>query len=128
MKAINNLVQASKSLINAGTSSINVGAQLIADGANLMNGSVEEAPKVVGALLTTPFAAAKGFLMEAEGVSADVAEERAYKYLKQELSRTIEEVGVGSGKLLADLLKEDDMDVSKVTKEVTIQEDFNGVH
>lgn len=105
--SINNLVQASKNVINAATSTIQVGAQLVADGTELLNSSIVETPQVAKALLATPFAAAKGYIMEAEGVSEEVAEARAYKYLRQELSHTIEEVGVGSGKLLADILKED---------------------
>ena len=106
-KSINNLVQASKNVIHAATSTINVGAQLVADGTELLNSSIVETPQVVKALLATPFAATKGYIMEAEGVTEEVAEARAYKYLKQELSHTIEEVGVGSGRLLADILKDD---------------------
>lgn len=92
---------------------------MVADGTELLNAGVVDTPKVMGALLATPFAAAKGYIMEAEGVSSDVAEERAYRYIKQELSRTIEEVGVGSGKLIADLLKEDDLDAGVARKEIT---------
>jgi len=109
-KSINNIVRASKNIINAATSTISVGAQMVADGTELLNASVVETPQVMKALLATPFAAAKGYIMESEGVSGDVAEIRAYRYIKQELSVTIEEVGVGSGKLLADLLKEEDID------------------
>ncbi len=50
--------------------------------------------------------------MESEGVDEAEAEARAYRFIKQSLSTTIEEVGVGSGKLLADLLKEDDLDAA----------------
>jgi len=122
MKAINNLVQASKNVVNAATSTISVGAQMVADGTQLLNNSVVETPQVMKALLSTPFAAAKGYIMESEGVSSEEAETRAYKYLQQNLSRTIEEVGVGSGKLLADLLKEDDLEdaVSRI-QEITIK-------
>ena len=117
-KSINNLVQASKNIINAATSTINVGCQVINDSSELLNNSVSSTPAVVQALLKTPFASAKGYIMEAEGVSADVAEERAYKYLNQELSRTIEEAGEGTGKLLADLLKEDLDDEDKASKKI----------
>ena len=94
---------------------------MIADGSELLNSGITDTPKVMGALLATPFAAAKGYIMEAEGVTAEVAEARAYKYINQELSLTIAEVGVGSGKLLADLLKEEEdskPDVPVVNKEV----------
>ena len=118
MKTINNLVQATKNVVNAASTTISVGAQLVVDGTELLNASVVETPQVAKALLATPFAATKGFIMEAEGVSEEVAEARAYKYLRQELSHTIQEVGVGSGKLLADLLKEDEADASTVSKEI----------
>jgi len=115
-KSINNVVRASKNIINAATSTISVGAQMVADGTELLNASVVEAPQVMKALLSSPFAAAKGYIMESEGVSEEIAEARAYRYIKQELSVTIEEVGVGSGKLLADLLKEEDDDVVVASK------------
>ena len=118
-KSINNLVKASMNIIHASTSLIDVGAQMVADGTELLSNSIVETPQVCKALLSSPFAAAKGYIMEAEGVSEEVAEARAYRYLKQELSRTIEEVGVGSGKLLADLLKEDlDDDAPASTKKL----------
>ena len=117
-KSINNIVKASKNIINAATSTISVGAQMVADGTELLNASVVDTPKVMGALLATPFAAAKGYIMESEGVSEEIAEARAYHYLNQQLSTTIEEVGVGSGKLLADLLKEDDIDAAIVSKKI----------
>jgi hypothetical protein len=112
MKAINNVVVASKNIINAATSTVSVSAQVVADGTELLNDSVTQAPLVLKALLTAPFAAAKGYIMESEGVSEQVAEARAYRFIKQSLSTTIEEVGVGSGKLLADLLKEEDLDAA----------------
>lgn len=109
--SINNVVRASKNIINAATSTISVGAQMVADGTELLNASVVQTPQVLKALLSTPFAAAKGYIMESEGVTAEVAEARAYLYIRQELAVTIEQVGVGSGKLLADLMAEDDDDV-----------------
>ena len=120
-KSINNIVRASKNVVHSATSIIAVGEQMIADGSELLNSGITDTPKVMGALLSTPFAAAKGYIMETEGVTAEVAEARAYKYINQELSRTITEVGVGSGKLLADLLKQEEdskPDVSVVNKEV----------
>ena len=116
--SINNIVRASKNIINAATSTISVGAQMVADGTELLNASVVETPQVCKALLSSPFAAAKGYIMESEGVTADVAEARAYLYIRQELSTTIEQVGVGSGKLLADLLKDEDDDVVVASKKV----------
>ena len=111
-KSLNNVVRAVKNITHAATSTISVGAQMVADGTELLNNSVVETPAVMKALLASPCAAAKGYIMEAEGVSADVAEARAYKYVRQELSRTITDLGEGSGKLLADLLAEDDDDAA----------------
>jgi hypothetical protein len=118
MNSINNVVKASKNIIHAATSTINVGAKMVADGTELLNASIVETPQVCKALLASPFAAAKGYIMESEGVSEEIAEARAYRYIKQELSRTIEEVGVGSGKLLADMLKEDVADDSEAVKKI----------
>ena len=108
MKAINNVVHASKNIINAATSTVSVSAQMVADGTELLNDSVTQTPLVLKALLTAPFAAAKGYIMESEGVGEAQAEARAYRFIKQSLSVTIEEVGVGSGKLLADLLRDEE--------------------
>lgn len=105
--SIINVVQAVKNVTRAATSTISVGAQMVADGTELLNDSVVETPQVMKALLSAPFAAAKGYIMESEQVTEEVAEARAYRYVRQELSRTITEVGEGSGKLLAELLAED---------------------
>ncbi len=110
--SIHNVVQAVKNVTRAATSTISVGAQMVADGTELLNTSVVETPQVMRALLSAPFAAAKGYIMESEHCSADVAEARAYRYIRQELSRTITEVGEGSGKLLAELLAEDDAEAA----------------
>ena len=104
--SIINVVQAVKNVTRAATSTISVGAQMVADGTELLNDSVVETPQVMKALLSAPFAAAKGYIMESEQVTADVAEARAYRFVRQELSRTITEVGEGSGKLPADLVQE----------------------
>ena len=114
MKAITNVVKATKNVLNAAGNTIEVSSQLIADGTDVLNTSVSSTPAVLKALLTAPFAAAKGYIMESEQVSELEAEARAYKFIRQELSRTIEEVGVGSGKLLAELIAEDDQDDAKV--------------
>lgn len=110
MKAISNVVQAGKNVVGAAANTLSVSAQVLADGTGLINDSIGEAKPVLKALLTAPFAAAKGYIMESEGVSESEAEARAYRFIKQSLSTTIEEVGVGSGKLLADLLKEEDLE------------------
>ena len=106
-KVASNLVQAAGNVLKAASTTINVGSQLVLDSSELLNNSIGSAPAVTKALLQSPFAAAKGYIMESEGVSEQEAEERAYKYLKQELSRTITDAGEGSGKLLADLFKEE---------------------
>lgn len=112
MNALNNVVQAVKNVINTVGNSIEVSSTLIADGTGVINKTVSSTPVVLQALLTAPFAAAKGYIMESEGVSEDEAEQRAYRFIRQNLSVTITEAGVGSGKLLADLLKEEDLDVA----------------
>ena len=111
-QAVNNIVKASKNIINAATSTISVGCQVIADSTELLNSGIADTPAVCKALLSSPCAAAKGYIMEAEGVSAEDAEARAYKYVRQELSRTITEASEGTGSLLHTLLKDDDAPVS----------------
>lgn len=80
---------------------------VVADTANYTNKSIGATPAVIKAILTSPFAAAKGYIMEAEGVSEEVASKRAYKYVEQDLATTIGDAGEGAGKLLAELLKEE---------------------
>lgn len=81
--------------------------QLTADGANVVNKAASATPAVINAILKAPFNAAKGYIMEAEGVSEEVAAKRAYKYVEQDVATTIADAGEGAGKLLAELLKEE---------------------
>lgn len=117
-KAINNLVQATKNTVSAAINTISLTTQVVADGTELLNSSINQVKPTTVALLASPCAAVKGYIMESEGVSEEIAEDRAYRYVRQELSRTISEVGVGSGKLLADLLKEDLSDDSEAVKKI----------
>jgi len=73
-------------------------------------------PSVLKAVLKTPFAAGKGYLMEAEGLTPQEAELIAYKYLNQDITDTIEQVGEGAGKLLANLFTEAADEVGKASK------------
>lgn len=98
--------------MSLGATTLNV----VADATEYTNKSVGAAPDVVRALLSIPFAAAKGYIMEAEGVSEEEATVRAYRYVEQPVSRTIEDIGTGSGKLLAELLADDEEDDSKASK------------
>ena len=123
MKAITNVVTAAKNILNTAGNSIEVASTLVADGTGVVNKSVSSTPAVLNALLTAPFAAAKGYIMESEGVSADEAELRAYRFIRQNLSVTIEQAGVGSGKVLAAILAEENMDdaVDHISEEITIE-------
>ena len=122
MKAVNNIVRASKSILNATTGTVNVCAEMVADGAELVNKSIPQAPRCVGQVLALPFSASKGYLIH-NGATELEADTKAYHFLRQDLSVTIEEVGVGSGKLLAQLLEEeDDDDVVVTTKKPHVNE------
>ena len=112
MKAVTNVVTAVKNILNTAGNSIEVASTLVADGTGVVNKSVSSTPAVLNALLTAPFAAAKGYIMESEGVSAEEAELRAYRFIRQNLSVTIEQAGVGSGKVLAAILAEEDLDAA----------------
>lgn len=90
--------------------------ELGADGIELIESGIKAAPSIGLSLLKLPFAAVKGYLVQ-EGASEHDAEERAYRYVKQDLSRTITELGEGSGKLLSDLLKEDDLEAAVARRE-----------
>jgi hypothetical protein len=111
MNAIKNVVQASKNTVGAAANSVSVVAQMTADGTALINTGVGSAPGIIKSLLTLPFAATKGYLVQ-EGVDEAQAEAQAYRYVRQPLARTITQIGEGSGKLLSDLLKEDNLDAA----------------
>ncbi len=104
--SIHNVVRAAKNTINSLTSTVDVGCQLVADGTGLVNKGISAAPRCGLQVLLIPFSLAKGMLIQ-NGVSEEEADSRAYKYVRQDLSRTIEEVSVGTGKALAELLKDD---------------------
>ncbi len=119
----NNIKNITKSVSNtasAATGVVALAADLLIDGTDLVSNGVHATPAVLKALLSAPFAAAKGYLMEAEGMSADEAELAAYRYIKQDVSLTITEVSEGAGKLVAGLFDEydeDDNNVDSVKKE-----------
>lgn len=113
-KSIKNVVTATANIINTATSTINVGAQLVADGSAMLNTAVLHSPDVMRALLQAPFAAAKGYIMENEGVSEEIAEARAYRFIKQDLARTITDGSTGAGKLLVSLFDDEEADVDVV--------------
>jgi len=107
----NNIKNVTKSIghiLSAATSIVAVSTEVLADGTGLVSGSVTQTPAVMKALLSTPFAAAKGYLMEAEGMNEADAEAIAYKYVQQELAVTIQEAGEGAGKLMATLFDDDE--------------------
>ena len=82
--------------------------QVTADSVDVATSGVRATPGVIKAILRAPFEAASGYIQEAEGVTRDEAQERAFRYLKQDLAQTIDEGAEASGKLLAEFLKDDD--------------------
>ena len=106
----NNLRNVKKSVSNtlsATTGVVATSAELLADTTGLLSSSIAATPAVLKALLSTPFTAAKGYLMEAEGLTEVQAEKVAYHYIKQDVATTITEAGEGAGKLAAQLFEED---------------------
>jgi hypothetical protein len=89
--------------LSAAATLITMAADMLTVGESMIAGL----PSSTRSVLELPFSTTKGYIMEAEGVAEDVADVRAYHYVRQPLSVTIGEVGVGSGKLLAQLLKEE---------------------
>ena len=97
-------VIASKS-VSVPLSAVALTVKLTADGMSLVESAVSAAPGVLKAILELPFSSTEGYLIET-GVEQAEAQARAYKYVNQPLADTIKEVGVGSGKLWADMLKD----------------------
>lgn len=115
----NNLKNIKKSVSNtvgAATSVVSVTTEMVADVSGLLSNSIGATPAVLRALLASPFSAAKGYLMEAEGLSEQEAERAAFKYLEQNLALTIAQGGEGAGKLLAQLLADDEAQVDTADK------------
>ncbi len=73
------------------------------------NEGLKEAKPIVKAVACLPFNATEGALIE-NGMKQEEAHACAYRYVDQKLSVTIAQVGVASGKGLAALLKEDNLD------------------
>jgi len=107
MSAIKDTVKASKDLVAASISIVGVTAEVAAMGAGLLKDSISEVVPCAKALATSPLAATEGYLVQ-EGMDTAEAHAKAYRYVNQPLSVTITEVGVGSGKLLSDLLKDEE--------------------
>ena len=111
MSAITNVVKATKNTISATINTVGLGAQLLADGTELINASIGQAKPTTKAILALPFSTTKGYLIQ-EGATEEEADAKAYQFIRQDVAVTIEAVGVGSGKLLSELLKEDEAVVS----------------
>ena len=108
MSNMKNISKAVSNTVSAATGIVTVGTEVVADSSSLISNSIGATPAVLKALLVSPFSAAKGYLMEAENLSAEQAELVAYKYIKQDVATTITEASEGSGKLIAQLLDEDE--------------------
>lgn len=105
---IKNIKKAVGSTVSAATGVVAVGTEVVADSSSLISNSIGATPSVLKALLLSPFSAAKGYLMEAEDLTAEQAEVAAFKYLEQDVATTIRETSEGSGKLIAQLFDEDE--------------------
>jgi len=107
MNTIKNLATATKTLLNVASSTISVTAEVLVDSVELLHTGIKATPATIKATLEVPFAAGKGYIMESEGIDAEEAEARAYKYVNQSVAQTIKDSSEGAGKLLADMLKEE---------------------
>ena len=105
---IKNIKKAVGNTVSAATGVVTVGTEVVADSSSLISNSIGATPAVLKALLVSPFSAAKGYLMEAENLSEKQAEAVAYKYIKQDVATTIQGASEGSGKLIAQLLDDDE--------------------
>ena len=109
---IKNIKKAVGNTVSAATGIVTVGTEVVADGSGLISNSIGAAPAVLKALLSTPFTAAKGYLMEAEDMTAQEAEAVAFHYIEQDVATTITEAGEGAGKLVAKLFDEDEESIT----------------
>ena len=105
---IKNVAKSVSNILSAATSIVAVSTEVLADSTGMVSNSVSSTPKVMKALLVTPFSAAKGYLMEAEGLSSEEAELVAFHYIKQDVATTIAEAGEGAGKLVATMFEDDE--------------------
>ena len=106
-KSINNVKKTVSNTLSATTGALAATSEIMADGTGAISTTIEATPSVLKALLKSPFAAAKGYLMEAEGLTAKEAEAVAFHYIEQDVATTITEAGEGAGKLVAKLFDED---------------------
>jgi len=118
MNNLKNIKTSVSNIISAATSTVAVSTEVVADSSGLLANSIGATPAVLKALLVTPFSAAKGYLMEAEGLTEAQAQEAAFKYLEQDMAVTIEQGGVGAGKLVAMLFEEEEEDDNKANTKV----------
>lgn len=111
----NNVRNIKRSISNtaaAATGTIAVATEVTADLSEFLANSISSTPAVLKALLQAPFSAAKGYLIEAEGLNEEQAEAIAFHYLNQDLAVTVREGSEGLGKAIASLLEDDDDDVN----------------
>ncbi len=116
-KVINNIKKSVSNTVGAAASTVAVSSQVLADSTGMITSTVEATPAVLKALLQAPFAAAKGYLQEAEGLTAEEAEARAYLFLRQKADQTVTDGAEAIGGFLADMFKDDDTDDTKKKEE-----------
>ena len=105
---IKNIKKSVGKTVAAVTGTVAVSTEVVADTSGLVANSIASTPAVLKALLVSPFSAAKGYLMEAEGLSEKEARARAFHILEQDVAVTVEKAGEGAGKAIAMLLEEDE--------------------
>ncbi|MFK5984811.1 MAG: hypothetical protein QM479_05245 [Pseudomonadota bacterium] len=111
---IRNIKKSVSNIITAAVTTVSVVTELAADTTSLAAKAIAATPKIGKATLLLPFSASEGYLMEADNMSAEEAEEAAFKYVKQEVATTIDQAGESAGKLVA-MMFEDDEDENPIT-------------
>ncbi len=109
MNAIQNVVQATKNTLNATINSVGLVAAGAAKGTEKLNDGIGQAWPCLVAVVSLPFSATEGYLVQ-EGMEPELAKAQAYRFVNQPLSVTIEQAGIGTGKLFSNLIKEDTTD------------------
>jgi len=117
---IKNIKKAIGNTFDAITATVAVTTEVIADTTGLISSSVGATPDVAKSIMVSPFSAAKGYLMESNDLSDEEAESIAFHYLNQSVATTITETSKGSGKLIAQLLEEDEDPITTSEKKEVI--------
>ena len=104
-KNVRNIKKATSETITFGT-----------DGLALATGAVAATPACIKHALLMPFKAAEQYLMDAHNMDQETAHTVSHKWVDQDMTQTIDDVGAMFGTLAAAAVADDDEDKEDLTK------------